>query len=72
MRTYVATIETSHHHTEVVKRCVASSRQAAENRMGCGPADPSHSAVDVMTARQAVKAGAHDPKGLLGAKTIFN
>lgn len=72
MRIYVATIETSHHHTEVVNRCAASSRQAAENRMGYGPASPSHSAVDVMTARQAVKAGAYDPKGLLVAKTMLN
>jgi hypothetical protein len=72
MRIYVATIETSHHHTEVVKRCAASSRQAAENRMGCGPRSPSYHTRVVMTARQAVKAGAYDPKGLLGAKTISN
>jgi hypothetical protein len=65
MRTYVATIETSHHHTEVVKRCVASSRQAAENRMGCGPRSPSYHTQDVMTERQAIKIGAYDPKGLL-------
>ena len=67
MRTYVATIDRgeSWAHTEVVKRCVASSRQAAENRMGCGPASPSHSAVDVMTAKQAIRIGAYDPKGLL-------
>jgi hypothetical protein len=71
MRIYVATIDRGEFF-EVVKRCAASSRQAAENRMGCGPADPSHSAVDVMTARQAIKIGAYDPKGYLGAKTIFN
>ena len=67
MRTYVATIESASDTSpvEVVKRCAASSRQAAENRMGCGPASPSHSAVDVMTAKQAIKIGACDPRGLL-------
>ena len=67
MRIYVATIERTSdtNPVEVVKRCVASSRQAAENRMGCGPRSPSHSAVDVMTAKSAIKIGAYDPKGLL-------
>ena len=64
MRIYVAT-HARGESVEVVKRCVASSRQAAENRMGCGPASPSHRAVDVMTAKQAIKIGAYDPKGLL-------
>lgn len=69
MRTYVATIDRgeSWAHTEVVKRCVASSRQAAENRMGCGPRSPSYHTQDVMTAKQAIKIGAYDPKGLLAS-----
>ena len=70
MRIYVATIDRGEFF-EVVKRCAASSRQAAENRMGCGPRSLSYHTQDVMTARQAIRAGAYDPKGLLHATTIF-
>ena len=60
-RKYVAVIESTVKAAgEVVARCQATSRRQAESRMDAGEGTPR----DVMTAREAMRLGCHDPRGL--------